>query len=426
MKPPRPLPYALLFALCCQTLSLGAQPAAPPHGQRAATASDWPAWRGPSADGQAAEGQSVPVRWSETENIVWRAEIRGRGHSSPTVVGAHIYLATADLEKEEQLVVCYERATGKLAWETIVHKGDIDMGGHRNGSQASSTVAWDGERLYINFLNNRAVHTSALDTNGKLLWQTRVSDFQIHQGFGSSPVVYQSVVLVTADHRGGGKISGLNKQTGQILWQQERPKVANYASASVLHVAGKTQAILAGCNLVAGYDPLSGRKLWELEGSTEETVVTAVTDGARVFVGGGYPKNHTLAVEADGSGKIAWQNATRVYVPSMLVKDGHLYAVLDSGQAVCWQSDTGEELWREKVDRDFYGSPVMLGTRIYATNQHGITSVFEATPKQFKLLAQNALGDECFSSPSICGDRIYLRSAKKGDRRQEYLWSIGQ
>jgi hypothetical protein len=368
----------------------------------------------------------VPVRWSETEHIVWRAEIRGRGHSSPTVVGPHIYLATADIEKEEQLVLCYERATGKLLWETVLHKGNIDMGGHRNASQASSTVAWDGERLYINFLNNRAVHTSALDANGKLLWQTRVSDFQIHQGFGSSPVVYQSVVLVTADHRGGGKISGLNKQTGQILWQQDRPKVANYASPSVLHVAGKTQAILAGCNLVTGYDPLSGKKLWELEGSTEETVVTAVTDGARIFVGGGYPKNHTMAVEADGSGKIAWQNGTRAYVPSMLVKDGHLYAVLDSGQAVCWKSDTGEELWREKVDRDFYGSPVMVGTRIYSTNQHGITSVFDATPKEFKLLAQNALGDECFSSPSICGNRIYLRSAKKGEPRREYLWCIGE
>jgi hypothetical protein len=52
--------------------------------------------------------------------------------------------------------------------------------------------------------------------------------------------------------------------------------------------------------------------------------------------------------------------------------------------------------------------------------------VFDATPKEFKLLAQNALGDECFSSPSICGNRIYLRSAKKGEPRREYLWCIGE
>jgi outer membrane protein assembly factor BamB len=110
----------------------------------------------------------------------------------------------------------------------------------------------------------------------------------------------------------------------------------------------------------------------------------------------------------------------------MLVRDGHLYAVLDAGQAVCMKSDTGEEVWREKIDRDFYGSPVMLGNRIYITSMGGVTSVFEATPQGGKLLAQNRLGDESFSTPSICGNRIYLRSAKKGEPRQEFLWCIGE
>ena len=328
---------------------------------RTQQAPDWPAWRGPNADGQAALGQRLPLRWSDNGNVLWRAEVRGRGHSYPTVVGNRIYLATADLATEQQLVLCFDRATGRKVWETAVHEGNIDTRGHKNASQASSTVAWDGERLYINFLKSRAVFTTALDVSGKILWQQRVSDFQVHQGFGSSPVVYKSVVLVTADHRGGCKISGLDKQTGKILWEQVRPKIANDASPAILTAAGRVQAVLAGCNLVASFDPLTGKKLWEVESSTEETVVTAVTDGNRIFVGGGYPKNHTMAMEADGSGKIAWQNTSRSYVPSMLVKDGYVYAVQDEGQAVCWKSDTGEELWREKVDRDFYGSPVMMG-----------------------------------------------------------------
>jgi outer membrane protein assembly factor BamB len=184
--------------------------------------------------------------------------------------------------------------------------------------------------------------------------------------------------------------------------------------------------ILAGCNLIASYEPISGRKLWELEGSTEETVVTAVTDGKRIFASGGYPKNHVVAIEADGSRRVAWQNGARLYVPSMLVRDGHVFAVLDSGQAVCWKSDTGEELWREKVDKDFYGSPVMVGNLIYATSLRGATSVFEVSPKHFKLIAQNQLGDESLSSPAICGNRVYLRGAKKEDARQEYLWCIGE
>ncbi len=397
-----------------------------PSVRAAAATQDWPAWRGPTADGHAAAGQTVPVKWDEKENLLWSTPIRGRGHSSPTVVGNRIYVATADVATQEQLVLCLDRATGKPVWETVVHRGNLDAGGHRNTSLASSSVAWDGERLYINFLNEKAVHTTALDAKGKIVWQQRVADFVLHQGFGSSPVVHQSVVLVTADSRGGGTIAGLDKRTGAVLWRQDRPKIANYTSPAVLTAAGRTQLIVAGCNLVSSFEPVSGKKLWEIAGSTEECVVTAVTDGQRVFVGGGYPKNHTVAVEADGSGRIAWQNGTRVYVPSMLVRDGHVYAVLDGGLAVCWKADTGAELWKERLGGDFYSSPVMVGTRIYATNVRGITSVFEATPKQFTLLAQNPLGEESFASPAICGNRIYLRGVKKGDARQEYLWCVGQ
>jgi len=386
---------------------------------------DWPAWRGPTRDGHAAAGQTVPVKWSETENVVWRAPVRGKGHGSPTVVGNRIYLATADAATQEQLVLAFDRATGKPVWETVIHRGPLDTGGHRNTSQASATVAWDGERLYINFFNNKAVHTTALDAAGKILWQTRVADFVMHQGFGASPVVHEGVVLVTADHRGGGRIAGLDRKTGKILWEQERPKIANYASPALVTAAGRTQVVVAGCNLVASFDPLTGKKLWEFEGSTEETVVTAVTDGSRIFAGGGYPKNHVMAMEADGSGKIAWQNSARVYVPTMLVKDGFVYAVQDAGTVVCWKADTGEEKWREKVDKDFYASPVMVGDRIYVTSLAGVTSVFEATPTSFKLLAQNRLGTEALATPAICGGRVYLRHAQKGDTRQEFLWCIG-
>jgi outer membrane protein assembly factor BamB len=387
---------------------------------------DWPGWRGPTGDGHAASGQTVPMKWSETENVVWQAPIRGRGHSSPTVAGNRVYVTTADMEKEEQVVMCLDRSTGKPVYETVVHRGKLVKKGHRNASAASATAAFDGGRLYVNFLNDDAVHTTALDAAGKIIWQRRVADFDTHQGFGSSPIVHESVVLVTADHRGGGTVAALNKTSGEVVWSAARPKIPNYSSPALVKASGRTQMVVAGCNLVSSYDPATGTKLWEIAGSTEETVVTAVSDGNRVFASGGYPKNHVVAVEADGSGKIAWQNGARLYVPSMLVRDGHVYAVLDSGQAVCWKSDSGDELWREKVDKDFYSSPVMVDNRIYATSLRGMTSVFEASPTQFKLIAQNQLGDEAFASPAICGNRIYLRSAKKGTPRQEYLWCIGE
>jgi outer membrane protein assembly factor BamB len=388
--------------------------------------SDWPAWRGPTRDGIAASGQSPPIQWSETENILWKTTVPGRGHGSPIVVGDAIYLATADPVKQSQSVLCWNRNTGKLSWETEVHSNHADPGKHANSSAASSTLAYDDERLFINFLNDGAVYTTALDLKGKVLWQQKVCSFITHQGFASSPVVHESLVLVSADHKGGGVIAGLDKKTGQVIWSRSRPNLPNYTTPAILRANGRTQMVLAGCNLITSLDPLTGKQLWEVTGSTEECVGTAVTDGVRVFTSGGWPKNHTVATLADGSGKVAWQNSARVYVPSMIVSEGHLYAVMDAGMAVCWKADTGEELWKERLGGDCFGSPVMVGNRIYASNVRAKTFVFEATPKSFKLLAQNQLGDEAYASPTICGGRIYLRVAKQGDTRQEFLYCVGK
>lgn len=391
-----------------------------------ATSSDWPAWRGPTRDGHAAPGQNAPVKWSETENVLWRMPVRGKGHGSPTIAGDRIYLATADTAAQELLVLAFDRATGRAAWSTVVHRGPIESGNHKNSSAASASVVSDGERLYINFLHAKAIFTTALDPAGKMLWQTRVADYQVHQGFGASPLVHENVVIVAADTRAGGRVAGLDRLTGKILWSQERPKIPNYASPALFILGGRPQAVLAGCNLVTSFDPLTGRKIWETAGSTEETVVTAASDGQRVFISGGYPRNHIAALAADGSGTVVWQSPTRLYVPTLLVRGGHLFGVLDTGVAFCWRADSGEEVWREKVDKDFYASPIMAGDRIYATSLRGVTSVFEATPGHFKLLAQNQLGDEAFASPAICGGRVYLRHARKGEPRQEFLWCIGE
>jgi outer membrane protein assembly factor BamB len=340
-------------------------------------------------------------------------------------VGDRLYLATSDRSKPNQSVLCLDRRTGKLMWQTEAHGGQPDAGKHSNSSAASSTVACDGLRLYINFLNNGAVHTTALDLDGKILWRRRICEFVTHQGFASSPVLHQSLVIVSADHRGGGVVAALDRETGKILWSQTRPKLANYTTPAIVQAGGREQMVLAGCNLISSFDPATGKKLWELDGSTEECVATAVTDGTRIFASGGWPRNHTVAVLADGSGKIAWQNSVRVYVPSMIQQGGYLYAVTDAGMAVCWKSDTGEEQWKERLGGDVFASPVMVGSRVYASNVSGKMFVFEATPKSFKLLAQNQLGDEAYASPAICGGRVYLRVAKRGESRQEFLYCIG-
>ncbi len=388
---------------------------------------DWPWWRGPERNGHAADDQSPPPLWSATENIVWKTPVPGRGHGSPIVVGQHVYLTAADEQQDRQSVLCFDRATGTVIWERVVHEGGISRKGNQKASQASTTPACDAERLFVNFLNRDAVYTTALDLDGNPLWQTKISDYVVHQGYGSSPAVYGPLVIVSADNKGGGAIAGLDRETGDVVWRHERPATPNYPSPVIVHAAGRDQLVFQGCDLVAGFDPLTGAELWSREGATTECVTSTVTDGELIITSGGYPRNHVAAVRADGSNEIVWENGVRVYVPSLLIKEGYLYAVTDDGVAMCWRAADGNEQWKGRLGGTFSASPVLVGDRIYATNEGGESFVFLASPDGFQLLGQSRLGDEVFATPAICGGRIYQRIAvRDGEQRQEYLYCIGE
>lgn len=389
---------------------------------------DWPWWRGPERNGIAHPHQNPPLTWSEEDNVVWTAEIPGRGHGSPIVVGNRVLLTAADHQTQEQSLLCLNRADGSEVWRAVVHKGGFTTEGNSKASLASTTPACSDGRVFVNFLNAGAVYTTALTLeSGRRLWQRKISPYVVHQGYGSSPAVFRNLVIVSADNKGGGAVSALDRDTGQVVWTRPRPVKPNYPSPVILNTAGRTQLLLTGCDLVTSLDPLTGAELWEVAGATTECVTSTVTDGTHIFTSGGYPDNHISAVAADGSGREVWRVNDRTYVPSMLVHDGNLYAVLDAGVATCRVAATGKELWKARLAGTFSSSPVLVGDRIYATNETGTTFVFAASPDGFRQLAKNQLGDDVMATPVICDSRIYTRVAWQRDNvRQEMLYCLGE
>ncbi|QDV11553.1 Polyvinylalcohol dehydrogenase precursor [Rosistilla oblonga] len=422
------------FAPICLLISLSliSQPAAAlePAGLSGLQfpASDWPFWRGPDQNGVASAKQTPPTSWSETENVLWRAEVPGRGHSSPVVIGDRVFITSADHEREVQIVLGLDRATGKQLWETIVHRGGFETRGKKmnlKATLASSTIASDGSRLFINFLNDNAVWTTALDLDGKQLWQTRLTDYQVHQGYGSSPTIYKNLVISSADNKAGGAIVAMDRTNGEIVWRRERPELPNYPSPVVVKAAGRDQLIMTGCDLVTSLDPLTGQTIWEIEGATTECVTTTVTDGKVILTSGGYPDNHISAVAADGSGKIVWENTDREYVPSMLIAKGHVFAILDAGIATCLNVETGEQIWKERLGGTFSSSPVLVGENIYVTSESGKTHIFKASVEGFQSVATNSLGSKVFATPAICGGQIFTRVSLTADEKtQEYVYCL--
>ncbi|MCA9061403.1 MAG: PQQ-binding-like beta-propeller repeat protein [Planctomycetaceae bacterium] len=394
---------------------------------RGIESSDWPWWRGPLRNGIADVDQQPPATWSETENVLWSISIPGRSHGSAIVVGDQVVLAIADNERAVQSLLCVNADTGTQQWECIVHQDGIFQGGNKKASQASSTPGCDGERFFINFLNNDAIWTTAVSRDGKVLWQKKVSDYIVHQGYGSSPAIYEDLVIVSADNKGGGAVVAFDRATGDERWRRQRPATPNYPSPVILHIAGQDQLIMTGCDLVTSLDPRTGKQLWETEGATTECVTSTVTDGKHIYTSGGYPKNHISAIVADGSCQLAWENTVRTYVPSMLIRDGYLYTIQDAGLATCFEAATGKEMWKGRLGGTFSASPVLVGNVIYVTNEAGETFVFEADPGEFRQIAKSKLGDEVMATPTFCRGRVFTRVAFfDGEQRHERLYCIGR
>ena len=388
---------------------------------------DWPQWRGPRGDGTAGNAE-VPVKWDETTNVAWKADIPGRGHSSPIVVGSTVYLATAIPEPQKQVVIAIDRATGKQRWETAVHEGGFPDPAviHQKSSNANSTVACDGSRLFAAFFNSGRIFVTALDLEGKRLWQRDVGAFGSKFGFAPSPILYKSTVIIAGDNLSGGYIAALHRETGDVIWRKARPAVATYSSPLLATIGGRDQLVISGCNKLTSYNPATGDELWSIDAIAEATCGTPVTDGTMVFASGGYPDRETVGVDANGT-KV-WSNKTKVYEPSLVVSGQHLYAVEDGGIAWCWDAKTGKELWKQRLGGSFSASPVVCQGKLFVPNLSGETVVFgEAKGDAFYEVARNTLGNDSYASIAVSGKELFLRvGVGNGADRKEQLVCIRQ
>jgi outer membrane protein assembly factor BamB len=390
--------------------------------------SDWPWWRGPSRNGVAVAAP-VPVTFSDTGGYLWRTPVPGRGHSSPIVVGDRVFLATADESLQIQSVLAFNRADGELLWNEKISQGGFPAKNHPKNTEATPTIACDGDRLFATFFHHQAIHVSALNLDGKKLWNKSVGAFnpkRYEYGYAPSPLVYHDTVIISAEYDGKCFLVALRHNNGQEVWRTLRPANISFSSPVVAHLSGKDQLLLSGGDQVAAFDPASGKPLWTAKGTTTATCGTAVWLNDVVFASGGYPGSETVAIRADGSGSVVWKNNQRLYEQSLLAHDGFIYALTGSGIAFCWRATDGREMWRQRLKGPVSASPVLAGDNIYWANELGTLFVFKADPDKFELVAENQVGTDSFPSPAICGGQIFLRVGDSASgKREEFLFCFG-
>lgn len=391
-----------LVAVCVGVVTVAGQAQAPA----------WPQFRGAGAAG-VADGATLPLTFSPTENVAWVTEIPGRGWSSPIVWGNRVFVTAAvnagsfkapstgifgndfaaeltaqglppdevnkrviarDIELADEaddvryVVYALDARTGAIAWKQEAHKGKPAGGRHRKNTYASETPATDGERIYASFGGNVGVFTYSM--SGELVWKKTWPPQPIYLDFGtaSSPVVHGGRVYQLHDTEGESFLTALDARTGKDVWSVNRSGFetrakSGWATPFIWTHSGRTEIVTIGKGLVISYG-LDGKELWRLRGMTQATP-SPVAGGGMLFVGSGSQGENNrplFAVKPGASGDISlapgqttnefvswFQPRFAAYTGSPLVYRNRVYSINDNGILQVADAETGKELYKARV-----------------------------------------------------------------------------
>jgi outer membrane protein assembly factor BamB len=385
--------------------------------QATAVTENWPGWRGPRGDGTSLE-KNLPIHWNARSNVLWRAPLPGAGHASPIVWEDHVLTVSALAASEERVLMCFDRLSGQLLWQSTVLRAPLERK-HGLNSHASSTPATDGRQVYTAFLDVDRMLVAAHDLQGKEVWKVRPGRFSSMHGFCSSPVLFEDLVIVNGDHDGDGYIVALDRNDGSVRWRIERPnKTRSYCVPTIFRAGGRTQMVLSGTLCVTSYDPASGKLHWIIDGPTEQFVASIVYNRTAdlFFMTGGFPDHHLLAIRPNGQGNVsdthvAWhhENARYVsYVPSPISAGDYFLVISDPGQACCFDAVTGDLVGSKRFG-SHHASLVLADGLVYFLDDKGVTRVVRPGPN-LQIVAENPLGEKCFASPALSQGSIFVRS----------------
>ena len=412
-------------------------------------AGDVTQFRGSSGDGISL-GTLAPAEFSESENFVWKAEIPGKGWSSPVIADGKIWVTTAvevfpdEAEREELLtkagddpktfsqrqiaksltlkLVQLNAASGEI--EEILSLIQVDQPDpiHKLNSYASPTPTIDGDRIYCHFGTYGTLCLSRDDLS--TIWHKTIP--LVHSvGPGSSPYVHDNLLVLICDGVDAQFVTALDKMTGEELWKTDRPpmeapdgdrKKAYVTPISAIDENGREQLICMGSQWLVSYDPENGDELWKVyHGKGFSVVPRPVLGDGVVYVSTGFGKAQLWAVRIDGAGDVTdthvnWTEKRNIpNKPSPLLLGDRLYLMDDTGVASCLNAVNGSTLWRERVGGNYSASPLFADGKIFYASHEGKVTVIEPAD-EFQKLAENSLPGQIMASPIAVDDSLYLRT----------------
>jgi outer membrane protein assembly factor BamB len=400
---------------------------------------NWPQFRGPRGDGSS-DSRGLPLTWSETNHVKWKTPIHGKSWSSPVIWGNQVWLTTATEDGLQLFAVCVDRDTGKVVSDLKLFDVPKQTDIRKYNTYASPTPVIEEGRLYVTF---GSPATACLDTKtGKVLWERRDLECNHYRGPGSSPIVFENMMIMNFDGSDHQFMIALDKNTGKEVWRKERSidykdldangKVQaegdfrkSFSTPHVAIIDGQSMLLTQGAKAAYGFEPRTGKELWRVEErSSHSAAGRPLYAHGLVFLTTGFSKGELLAIKpgmngevidakdtASGPLQIAWKSKRNVpRKPSLILSGDLLFGIEDDGgMASCYEAKTGAEVWRERLGGNYSASPILAEGRIYFFSEDGKTVVIEAS-RTFKKLAENTLADGGKASLAVAGKALFVRT----------------
>jgi len=367
----------------------------------------WPGFLGAGASPLAAD--SLPLEWSPTRNLAWKAELPGHGQSSPVIWGDAVFVTAVEGPlKDTCHVLCLALSDGKVRWKHSFESSD-KVKDSVYVSRAAPTPVVDERHVFAFFESGDIV---ALSHAGKPAWNRSLSQefgkFQNKFGLAASPVQTPDRLVVLVDDEGPSYLVALQKDSGETLWKQDRASRVSWSSPGLVTIAGRPQVICSSAGSVDSYDVASGERLWTFDDVGGNTAATPLGFGDGRFLVGASPgregqnadgaRKSNLAMTAtfaDGkwTPSVAWRNEQAMpSFGSPVVHRGCAYWVNRTGVVHCLDAATGKAHYTQRTKQSIWATPLGVGDRVYLFGKDGQTTVLAAGP-EFKVLAENLLWD---------------------------------
>jgi outer membrane protein assembly factor BamB len=286
---------------------------------------------------------------------------------------------------------------------------------------AAPTPASDGRNVFALYSSNDLV---CLDLDGNLKWFRGLAydhpNVSNSLGMASSPIVIGNTLVAQMENDSESLATGIDVETGESKWTNQRPKRANWTSAcTLLKEAGNDEdlVLLQSSEGIAAIHPATGKTAWSYTDGAA-TIPSSVVARGIVYI----PSHGITALrppQGSANPEMLWRvGKLGPDTSSPIVYDGRIYSINKAGVLTCADTRKGDEKWRLRLEGPFSGSPVVADGLVYIFNELGLGQVIKPGDASGELVAQNDLKETFLCTPAVANGGIYIRSDKT-------LWKIG-